>query len=132
MGPAYCFPPTVPGAHNTVRITAGNVSVLSPHFEDWVVDVQDDLPFVAFLEDGQAVSICCSVRMTSQAHEAGVETHRDFRGRGRATEVVAAWARAVLESGRIPLYSTSWENQASRAIARKLGLIQYGADLHIT
>jgi hypothetical protein len=32
----------------------------------------------------------------------------------------------------IPLYSTSWQNQASLALARKLGLIQYGADLHIT
>jgi hypothetical protein len=34
--------------------------------------------------------------------------------------------------GRTPLYSTSWENEASLALAKKLGLPQYGVDLHIT
>jgi hypothetical protein len=28
-------------------------------------------------------------------------------------------------SGRIPLYSTSWTNTASLAVARKLGLVAY-------
>jgi hypothetical protein len=34
--------------------------------------------------------------------------------------------------GLVPLYSTSWKNEPSRAVARRLGLIQYGVDLHIT
>ena len=80
----------------------------------------------------RAVSICGSARITSRAHEAGVETHPDFRGRGHAVKVVAAWARAVREDGRIPLYSTSWENEASRDVARKLGLVQYGVTFHVT
>jgi len=66
------------------------------------------------------------------AHEAGVETAPPYRGRGHAAQVVAAWARAVLELGRVPLYSTSWQNEASRAVARKLSLIRFGDDLHIT
>jgi len=33
---------------------------------------------------------------------------------------------------RVPLYSTSWENQASRRLAARLGLVHFGADLHIT
>ena len=130
-GPAYCFPLDLPGSDDAVRITAENASVLEPYLEDWVPDVQTGVPLTAFLEGGKAVSICCSVRITSQAHECGVETHPDFRGRGYALKVVAAWARAVLEEGPVPLYSTSWENHASRAVARKLGLVQYGADLHI-
>ena len=42
-----------------------------------------------------AVSICCRVRVSAAAHEAGVETPPDFRGRGHGTRTVAAWARAV-------------------------------------
>ena len=84
------------------------------------------------LHDGKTVSVCCSVRMTPQAHEAGVETHPAFRGRGYAARAVAAWAKTVYEMARVPLYSTSWENEPSRTLAKKLGLIQYGVDLHIT
>lgn len=131
-GPAYRFPRDIPDVGDTVRVTAENASVLTPYFEDWVGDVQDEAPLIALLKDGKAVSICCSVRMTPRAHEAGVETHPEFRGRGFAARVVAAWARSVRENDRVPLYSTSWENRASLAVAKKLGLAQFGADLHIT
>jgi predicted GNAT family acetyltransferase len=60
-----------------------------------------------------------------------VETLEGYRGRGYAPMVVAAWARAVRETGRIPLYSTSRNNRASEAVARKLGLVQYGSDLSL-
>jgi predicted GNAT family acetyltransferase len=85
----------------------------------------------ASLHDGMAVSVCCSVRVTDRAHEAGVETHPEFRGRGHATRAVAEWAAAVWQLRCVPLYSTSWENASSRALARRLGLVQFGADLHI-
>jgi GNAT superfamily N-acetyltransferase len=132
MGPVYCFPPDLLGIDDTVRVTPENASLLTPYLEDWVPDVRDGVPCTAFLEDNKAVSICCSVRITSRAHEAGVETHRDFRGRGYAAKVVAAWAQAVLQEGPVPLYSTSWENDAARALAKKLELIHYGTTLHIT
>jgi hypothetical protein len=45
---------------------------------------------------------------------------------------VAAWADAVRATGVVPLYSTAWKYQASRAVARRLGLVQFGADLHVT
>jgi mono/diheme cytochrome c family protein len=70
--------------------------------------------------------------LLAAAHEAGVETAASCRGRGYAAPVVAAWARAVRDVGRVPLYSTSWRNEASRAVARKLGLVCFGSDLHIT
>ena len=131
-GPAYHFPDELPTAGETVLVTVENVDVLRPHFEDWLEDVSDCQPFMALLQDGRAVSICCSVRITAEVHEAGVETPQDFRGRGYARQVVASWANAVFRIGPIPLYSTSWENAASRAVAEKLGLVRYGADLHIT
>lgn len=113
-------------------MTADNATVLAPNLEDWLGDVALGVPMVIALQDGKAVSICGSVRVTPVAHEAGVETHRDFRGRGHGALAVNAWARMVREMDRLPLYSTSWENQASRALAKRLGLIQFGADLHIT
>ena len=131
-GPAFCFPEALDDRGAAVRVTEANADVLLPRFEDWLDDVSQEVPMAAVLEDGGAVSICCSVRLTSEAHEAGVETHEDFRGRGHGAAATAAWARVVREMRRIPLYSTSWDNHASRALANRLGLRQFGADLHIT
>jgi RimJ/RimL family protein N-acetyltransferase len=131
-GPAFRFPSDVPAQHDAVRVTPENAALLSPYLEDWQSDVAAGVPMAVLLEKGKAVSVCCSVRMTKDAHEAGVETHPEFRGRGYGGQAVCAWANAVRKLDRIPLYSTSWENSASRKLARKIGLIQFGADLHIT
>ena len=88
-------------------------------------------PMLALVEDGAAVSLCFSARLTERVAEAGVNTLEGYRGRGYAPTVVTAWAQAIRATGRVPLYSTSWDNAASRAVARKLGLIQYGADLSL-
>jgi hypothetical protein len=34
--------------------------------------------------------------------------------------------------GATPLYSTSWDNLASRGLAARLGLAQFGVDFHLT
>lgn len=131
-GPAFHFPPDLSRGERTVQVTADNATLLSPYLEAWRGDVSTCAPLVVALEDGKAVSICGSVRVTEQAHEAGVETHPDFRRRGHAARAVRTWARTIREMNRIALYSTSWENESSRALANKLGLIQFGADLHMT
>jgi hypothetical protein len=84
-------------------------------------------PMMAVLVDGQPVSICFSARRSAVAAEAGVETALAYRGRGYASRVTSAWAAAVRATGRTPLYSTSWTNTASLAVARKLGLIAYAS-----
>jgi hypothetical protein len=131
-GPAFCFPSDLAGDDSAVRVTRHNATVLRPYLESWRADVATNIPMAVVLEGGTAISVCASVRVTPYAHEAGVETHPDFRGRGHAARAVRAWARAVRELGRTPLYSTSWENERSRALAKKLSLIQFGADLHLT
>ena len=97
-----------------------------------VSELNSSQPYLAVIEDSQAVSICRSVRSSSRAHEAGVDTLTGYRRRGYATSVVAAWALAVCALNRIPLYSISWNNVASQGVARRLGLIQYGVDYHVT
>jgi predicted GNAT family acetyltransferase len=88
-------------------------------------------PFIAVVVDGVAVSLCHSARLTDRAAEAGVETLEAYRGHGYASAVVTEWAHAIRATGRIPLYSTSWDNLASQAVARRLGLTQYGTDFSI-
>lgn len=83
--------------------------------------------------DGAVVSVChCARRLPGRGAEAGVETSEGQRGRGHAPRVVAAWARAIADLGELPFYSTAWGNRASRAVARKLGLIWTGEDIHLS
>jgi RimJ/RimL family protein N-acetyltransferase len=131
-GPAYWFTEYRVSSKPLVTVTGNKANILRGGFEKLVEELPNWQPFVALVEDGQAVSVCRSVRLTSEAHEAGVETLPDFRGRGSAQEVTSEWARQVQTLGVIPLYSTSWENIASQAVARKLGLKCYGTDFHIT
>lgn len=132
-GPAYRFPAALPPAvPDLVRLTAGNAHLLrGGDLEPWLEDIGQSEPLVALVRDDRAVSVCGSVRITPQAHEAGVETSAGARGHGFAVAVVAAWARAVRQLGAEPLYSTSWDNAASQAVAGKLGLIPYASTLHM-
>ena len=131
-GPAFVFPAHLPASHRTQRITPDQVQLLRPCFEGWIAEVVAGRPLCATVIGDAAVAVCCSVRLTAFAHEAGVETAEAFRGRGLAAAAVAEWARDIRARELVPLYSTSWENSASRAVARKLNLMQFGSALHIT
>jgi hypothetical protein len=131
-GPAYYFPENITHSRQTIVVTEKDAEKLQGGFEKLVAELSTWQPFVALMDEGRAVSICRSVRITPVAHEAGVETLPDFRGKGYAEDVVAEWARRVRSAGAIPLYSTSWENTASQAVARKLRLKCYGVDFEIS
>jgi hypothetical protein len=131
-GPAFTFPARLPAVFGTTLIDASTASLLEPLLSPWIPDVSACQPMVVMVVGGKAVSICASVRITDDAHEAGVDTAPLHRGRGYAAQVVATWANVVRETGRVPFYSTSWRNAASRSVARKLSLIHFGNDLHIT
>ena len=130
-GPAYHFPASIAPSMHPVAITENDEEMLQGGFEDLVAELPAWQPFVALIERNRAVSVCRSVRITPEAHEAGVETLPDFRGKGYAKDVAAEWAQRVWAVGAIPLYSTSWENNASQAVARKLHLACYGADYQV-
>jgi RimJ/RimL family protein N-acetyltransferase len=132
QGPNYHFTRDLEPSRPVIAITETNAELLEGGFEELIPELPDWQPFLAVVEDGRAVSICRSVRITEEAHEAGVETLHDSRGKGYAKDVVAGWARLVRSLGARPLYDTSWENTASQAVARKLQLVPYGTDFHVT
>lgn len=131
-GPAYQFTEYEMPSKALLAVTENNTDILQGGFEELVAELSTWQPFVALVEENRAVSVCRSVRIMSEAHEAGVETLPDFRGKGYAKDVVAEWARLVQAAGAVPLYSTSWENTASQAVARKLELKCYGTDFQVT
>ena len=125
-GPALEFPDRVDAPDGVSLID--DASLLQRHFRGWTPEeMPGRTPMAAILVDGQAVSLCACARRTDEAAEASLETAEPFRGRGLAVRVTAAWAAAIQASQRTPLYSTSWENLASRAVARRLGLSIYAA-----
>jgi hypothetical protein len=127
-GPAFTFPDRI--AHSSDVALVDKLELLERYFRGWVADeIPWRAPIVAVMDHGYPVSVCfCATRASENTVEAGLETAAAFRGRGFAPRVTAAWAAAIRASGRIPLYSTAWTNDASRTVARKLGLIQYAVD----
>ena len=129
-GPVFTFPATVRAASGVSAIT--DFAQLTRHFRGWTPDeLPERSPILGIVEDGDAVSVCFCARRTPAAAEAGLETAPNFRGRGFGALVAAAWARAIQDSGRLPLYSTSWSNAASLAVARKLKLCACASDWNL-
>jgi GNAT superfamily N-acetyltransferase len=89
-------------------------------------------PVLAVVVDVWAVSACFAARRRTHAAEAGVATEEMYRGRGFGVAVVAAWREAVERQGAQPLYSSSWENRASLALAERLRLLPYAETLDLT
>jgi RimJ/RimL family protein N-acetyltransferase len=130
-GPAYYLPESDPPAA-AITITPENARLLQAHYPYTASHVAERAPVVAVVEDGVAVAACYSARITAQVAEAGVHTVEAYRGRSYAATTTRGWAAALRATGRLPLYSTSWENTASQAVAAKLGAVQYGAEFSIT
>ena len=130
-GPAYYLPKLRP-AMGTVTITPANETLLEAYYPYTRSRHAELAPVVVRVVDGVAVAVCCSARITARVAEAGVHTVEPYRGRGYAADIVRGWAAGIRATGRLPLYSTSWENVASQAVAAKLGAVPYGADFSIT
>ena len=130
-GPAFEFPEQLRPIDDAIAVH--DEALLDVHFSGWVHGEIDAgrSPVMAVYEKDHPVSICFCARRSSTAAEAGIETAVAYRGRGYAPRVATAWAAAVRAAGLIPIYSANWENHASLAVARKLGLVPFAADFRI-
>jgi RimJ/RimL family protein N-acetyltransferase len=130
-GPAWYAPRPLAETDGAVAIGPENRDLLEEHFAYAAEHLDEQWPVFAVVVDGVAVSTCYSSRLTPAAAEAGAYTVEGFRGLGYVGRAVAAWANTLLASGRVPIYSTSWDNVASQGVARKLGLPLFGAELSL-
>ena len=80
----------------------------------WVID-----------RDGKTAAYAWSVRQNDASAELAVEVETGYRRRGFGRQLAAAWARQVLESGRVAFYSYRLDNLPSMALARRLGVVEF-------
>ena len=129
-GPVFTFPHTLSVSSGIAVIT--DLAPLERHFRGWTADeIPERSPILGILEAGHAVSVCFCARRSTKAAEAGLDTAVAFRNRGLGRRVASAWASAIRDLGLLPLYSTSWENGASLAVARTLQLFACASDWSI-
>jgi len=122
-GPNFVFPDGELVCDHDISII-DQLAPLERHFTGWTAsELPERSPIMAIVVDGAPVSVCFCSRLADRAAAAGVDTAAAFRQRGFAAAVTAAWATAIRASGRVPLYSTTWDNAGSLGVARKLGLV---------
>jgi predicted GNAT family acetyltransferase len=126
-GPNYHFPDPIPALGDAVQITRATVERARDTYP-WLLDALEDWwPCFGVIRDGAIASVCFSSRVADRAEAAGVDTHPAYRQRGYAAAVTAAWGAAIRASGKVPFYSTSWDNVGSQGVARRVGLLLHGA-----
>jgi hypothetical protein len=81
---------------------------------DWVVE-----------KNGKVVCHACSVRQNEQCAEVYVETLPNYRRRGFGRPAVAAWAKHILDSRRVPFYHYRANNTPSAGLASSLNVTWY-------
>ena len=132
-GLAYCRGTPVPLSRQRTRlIHPGDEELLCDDLEAWRPDLGHRVPFVVAHNTEQAISVCASVRITEEAHEAGVETMHAYRRGGYGDAAVRRWTNEVLSLGALPIYSTSKDNLASQRLANRVGYELIGYDYYIT
>jgi len=132
-GPAFLFPALLPPVEPPVEVLHVPDDERPHPGLAWLATFEAvDRPLVvARGSGGEAVACCHAARSGPEAVEAGLEVVEPYRRRGLGRAVTTGWAWAVRAAGRVPLYSTSWQNEASRATARSLGLLAYAEDWHV-
>ncbi|MBT2291342.1 GNAT family N-acetyltransferase [Paenibacillus albidus] len=131
MGPAFTFHEIVKDYTDATLVTEDNKYCLEPGFPALLSELKFRLPCFMVTENNMAISVCFSARSSDKAAEAGVETLKDYRGKGYAMRVTSSWAQGIRRCQRIPLYSTSWDNYSSLSIANRLRLHLYGTNISI-
>lgn len=132
FGPSYVFPDGMDPPPGVVALSPAQAPALQGPLERFGPRLSSDLPCMAIMVRDAVVSLAYTWRWTGRAAAVGVYTLEGYRERGYAAAVVAAWAYAVQRTGRLSFYGHAWDNGASNAVARRLGLRLIGDEVNIT
>jgi predicted GNAT family acetyltransferase len=77
------------------------------------------------VKDGKIVCRACSIRQNERCAEVYVATLSNYRRRGFGRQAVAAWAKQILDSRRVPFYSYRANNTPSAGLASSLNVTWY-------
>lgn len=80
-------------------------------------------PALGVIVDGKLMCVCESSREDDLAAESWVRTLEAYRGKGFAKTATLAWAVNLQKQGKTPYYSHKATNEASKAVAKSLGLV---------
>jgi hypothetical protein len=129
----YFYKDTINLINNScIKITAENINDFELNGFEWLNDeITYCQPCYGIIENDKIISICRSVRITEKAHEAGIETVKEYRGKGLAMIVLINWANDIQRNEYIPLYSTSKGNKSSQRVAEKALLNIFGMGISI-
>lgn len=118
--------------NNCIKITPGNINDFRLQEFEWLREEIDHCQICyGIAEDNNIVSLCRSVRISEKAHEAGIETMKEYRGRGLAGIVLINWANEVSGMEHTAFYSTGKENKSSQRVAEKAFLTKLGIEMGI-
>ncbi|MCL2006828.1 MAG: GNAT family N-acetyltransferase [Treponema sp.] len=121
-----------PSSNECILIAKENIDKINLGEFDWLAgEIHFCQPCFGITENNVLVSICRSVRIGDGAHEAGIETIEEHRGKSHAQKVLINWINKLQGSNIIPFYSTSIKNKASQRVAEKAGLKYSGIGLSI-
>jgi putative hydrolase of the HAD superfamily len=110
------------GPHQTGFFT------LCPAIEEFPQVVENNGQMEIRIDDAP-VSWAWSIRENAHCAEVAVETLAAYRRRGFARQVTAAWARQVIQSGRVAFFSHAETNLASRALADSLWIQKFATSV---
>ena len=88
-------------------------------------------PWCVALDGDEIASVAFNCGLTPASAEVGIDTVKQYRGRGLAAAATAGWAALPALSGRVLFYSTTVNNRSSQQVTRRLGLPYVGAELTI-
>jgi RimJ/RimL family protein N-acetyltransferase len=76
---------------------------------------------VVLLAGDEVASLCVSVFASQERMEIDIHTEETYQHRGFAALTAAAFIEECLRRGKLPNWECFWENEASTALAEKLG-----------